>query len=142
MRFRVGAAGGAFRVSKIAGEAAESAASLSKAKRFLDLVLLQCKSGEHRGRSPVGLQRVREPRRAYLVSYVSYFGCAATRRYGLMVLNPGNFCCASSFETAAVRITSSPGFQFTGFATLCLAVSCMESMTRRISSKFRPVVMG
>ena len=25
-------------------------------------------------------------------------------------------------------ITSSPGFQFTGVATLCLAVSCSESM--------------
>lgn len=34
-------------------------------------------------------------------------------------------------------ITSSPFFQFTGVATLCLAVSCMESSTRRISSKLR-----
>src|SRR6266705_1060478 len=39
-------------------------------------------------------------------------------------------------------ITSSPFFQFTGVATLCFAVSCMESITRRISSKLRPVVIG
>ena len=39
-------------------------------------------------------------------------------------------------------MTSSPFFQFTGVATLCLAVSCIESRTRRISSKFRPVVIG
>src|SRR5580658_6193637 len=61
----------------------------------------------------------------------TYCGCFVTRRYGLIVLNPGNFCCASSFETAAVMITSSPCFQFTGVATLCFAVSCMESSTRR-----------
>ena len=39
-------------------------------------------------------------------------------------------------------ITSSPCFQFAGVATLCLAVSCIESSTRRISSKLRPVVIG
>src|SRR5690606_40375494 len=39
-------------------------------------------------------------------------------------------------------ITSSPWCQFTGVATLCLAVSCSESMTRRTSSKLRPVVPG
>ena len=39
-------------------------------------------------------------------------------------------------------ITSSPCFQFTGVATLCFAVSCIESSTRRISSKLRPVVIG
>ena len=39
-------------------------------------------------------------------------------------------------------ITSSPGFQFTGVATWCLAVSCMESSTRSTSSKLRPVVIG
>ena len=33
----------------------------------------------------------------------------------------------------------SPCFQFTGVATLCLAVSCRESMTRSTSSKLRPV---
>ena len=31
---------------------------------------------------------------------------------------------------------------FTGVATLCLAVSCIESRTRRISSKLRAVVIG
>ena len=39
-------------------------------------------------------------------------------------------------------ITSSPGCQFTGVATLCLAVSCSESITRSTSSKLRPVVIG
>ena len=37
-------------------------------------------------------------------------------------------------------ITSSPCFQFTGVATLWLSVSCSESITRRISSKLRPVL--
>src|SRR5215469_58759 len=35
-------------------------------------------------------------------------------------------------------ITSSPCFQFTGVATLWLAVSWTESMTRSTSSKLRP----
>ena len=39
-------------------------------------------------------------------------------------------------------ITSSPGFQLTGVATLWAAVSWSESITRRTSSKFRPVVIG
>ena len=39
-------------------------------------------------------------------------------------------------------MTSSPGSQFTGVATLWLAVSCSESMTRSTSSKLRPVVIG
>ena len=39
-------------------------------------------------------------------------------------------------------MTSSPDFQLAGIATLCLAVSCRESMTRSTSSKFRPVVIG
>src|SRR5712692_626730 len=39
-------------------------------------------------------------------------------------------------------MTSSPCFQLAGVATLCFAVSCMESRTRRISSKLRPVVVG
>ena len=55
---------------------------------------------------------------------------------------PGNIFFASSSPTAGTMITSSPCFQFTGVATLCFAVSCIESRTRRISSKFRPVVIG
>ena len=39
-------------------------------------------------------------------------------------------------------ITSSPSCQFTGVDTLCFAVSWSESITRRTSSKFRPVVIG
>ena len=49
---------------------------------------------------------------------------------------------ASSLETEPAMITSSPCFQFTGVATLCLAVSCSESITRSTSSKLRPVVIG
>src|SRR6202050_5430991 len=73
----------------------------------------------------------------------NYFGCGTSLRYGLGDFHPpGYFCCASSFDTEGRMITSSPCFQFTGVATLCLAVSCIESMTRRISSKLRPVLMG
>src|SRR4051794_14827962 len=39
-------------------------------------------------------------------------------------------------------ITLSPCCQLTGVATLCFAVSCSESITRRTSSKLRPVVIG
>src|SRR5437879_12841626 len=73
----------------------------------------------------------------------TYFGCGTIRRYGLGDFQPWGYCfCASSLETLPLIITSSPGFQFTGVETLCLAVSCMESRTRRISSKLRPVVIG
>src|ERR1700730_16520108 len=72
-----------------------------------------------------------------------YFGCATILKYGFGDFQPpGYFCWASSFETEGRMITSSPFFQFTGVATLCLAVSCMESSTRRISSKLRPVLIG
>src|SRR4029077_11822212 len=72
-----------------------------------------------------------------------YFGWGTILRYGLGDFQPpGYFCCASSFETDGRIMTSSPFFQFTGVATLCLAVSCMESRTRKISSKLRPVLMG
>jgi len=49
---------------------------------------------------------------------------------------------ASSSDSDGTMITSPPCFQFTGVATLCLSVSCSESMTRRISSKLRPVDAG
>src|SRR5262249_57674589 len=72
-----------------------------------------------------------------------YFGCGVRRRYGLSARQPpGNLPFASSSLTAGTMMTSSPCFQFTGVATLCLSVSCRESMTRRISSKLRPVVCG
>src|ERR1700745_2539316 len=71
-----------------------------------------------------------------------YFGCDTVRRYGFTVLYPGKILSASSLETAPVMITSSPCFQFAGVATLCFAVNCIESSTRMISSKLRPVVIG
>ena len=49
---------------------------------------------------------------------------------------------ASSSDTAGTMMTFSPGFQFTGVATSCFAVSCMESSTRSTSSKLRPVLIG
>src|SRR5262245_19204277 len=65
----------------------------------------------------------------------SYFGCGTIRRYGRGAFQPlGNAFLASSSLTAGTMITSSPCFQFTGVATLCLAVSWIESITRRTSS--------
>ena len=46
---------------------------------------------------------------------------------------------ASSVGIEFRTITSSPWFQLTGVATECLAVSCIESITRSTSSKLRPV---
>jgi hypothetical protein len=59
--------------------------------------------------------------------------------YGFGDFQPfGYVFLASSSDTEPTMMTSSPGFQFTGVATLCLAVSCSESTTRSTSSKFRP----
>src|SRR3954453_6756219 len=72
-----------------------------------------------------------------------YFGCCVIRRYGFGAFQPcGNCFFASSSLTEPEMMTSPPCFQFAGVATLCLAVSWIESMTRRTSSKFRPVVIG
>src|ERR1041384_2116203 len=71
------------------------------------------------------------------------FGCGVMRRYGFGALQPaGNFSFAASSDTELTMITSSPSFQLTGVATLYFAVSCSESITRRISSKLRPVLAG
>ena len=65
------------------------------------------------------------------------------RRYGFGARQPpGNFSFAASSESDGTMITSSPSFQFTGVATLYFAVNCNESITRRISSKLRPVLAG
>src|SRR6266700_3177929 len=72
-----------------------------------------------------------------------YFGWGTIRRYGFGAFHPpGYFFLASSFETLPLMTTSSPGFQFTGVETWCLAVSCNESRTRITSSKLRPVLIG
>ena len=42
------------------------------------------------------------------------------------------FSLACSSERVGTTTTSSPCFQLTGVATECLAVSCRESITRRI----------
>src|SRR5206468_3210362 len=72
-----------------------------------------------------------------------YSGCGTILMYGFGAFHPdGYFSFASASETEPAMITSSPCFQFTGVATLCFAVSWSESITRRTSSKFRPVVIG
>src|SRR5882672_8398226 len=74
---------------------------------------------------------------------VAYFGCLTSRRYGLSVFHPwGYLALASSSLTAGTIMQSPPSFQFAGVATLCAAVNWIESITRRISSKLRPVVIG
>jgi hypothetical protein len=60
----------------------------------------------------------------------------------LTFLKSPNFSAAWSSGIAGEMMTSSPAFQLTGVATECFAVSCSESMTRRISSKLRPVDAG
>src|SRR5262249_46508490 len=71
------------------------------------------------------------------------FRCGTMRIEGLGDFQPCGYCfLASSSLTELAMITSSPCFQFTGVATLCLAVSCSESITRNTSSKLRPVVIG
>src|SRR5262249_23860726 len=61
----------------------------------------------------------------------AYFGCATVRRYGFSVLKPcGYLFFASSSDTDVAMMTSSPGFQFTGVATVCLAVNWQESSRR------------
>ncbi len=77
------------------------------------------------------------------LAFDRYFGWGTIRRYGRGAFHPpGYFCLASSSETDGRMITSSPCFQFTGVATLCFAVSCIESSTRSTSSKLRPVLIG
>src|SRR6188508_1832311 len=71
------------------------------------------------------------------------FGCGTMRIYGLGDFQPSGYVFfASSSDTEPAMMTSSPCFQLTGVATLCFAVSCRESMTRKTSSKLRPVVIG
>src|SRR6202042_3451608 len=70
-------------------------------------------------------------------------GFLAMRIYGFGARQPaGNIFLASSSLTEPEMMTSSPRFQFTGVETLCFAVSCIESSTRKISSKLRPVDIG
>src|SRR5207248_10791566 len=69
-------------------------------------------------------------------------GCGTTRMYGFGECQSPKISLASSLETEPAMITSSPCCQLTGVATLCLAVSCSESITRSTSSKLRPVVIG
>ena len=59
--------------------------------------------------------------------------------YGFGDFQPSGYCSfAASSETEPAMMTSSPFCQLTGVATLCLAVSCSESITRSTSSKLRP----
>src|SRR5207244_458989 len=99
--------------------------------------------GSHPHRYPPSRSDGGQGRRRCRPDHVPYFGCGVRRRYGLRVFQPfGNLALASSSLTAGTMITSSPCFQFTGVATLWASVSWSESITRKISSKFRPVVCG
>jgi PAP2 superfamily protein len=69
-------------------------------------------------------------------------GSGTIRMYGLGSSQVPKSSLASSLVTEPAMMTSSPCCQLTGVETLCLAVSWRESMTRRTSSKLRPVVMG
>src|SRR3954451_15282589 len=69
-------------------------------------------------------------------------GSLVVRRYGLTLLRSPNFSLAASSSTVLAMITSWPCFQSAGVATEYFEVSCSESMTRRISSKLRPVEAG
>ena len=53
-----------------------------------------------------------------------------------------NLARASSSVNAGMMRRPHPGFQLTGRGAWCLAVSCSESITRRISLKLRPVSVG
>src|SRR5215203_1464104 len=66
-----------------------------------------------------------------------YSGCGTTRMYGFGAFHSPKSSRASSSETDPAMITSSPRCHWAGVATLCLAVSCSESITRSTSSKFR-----
>src|ERR1700730_6550293 len=77
------------------------------------------------------------------VSPLAYRGWGTIRMYGFGDFQPPGYAClASASETAGTMMTSSPCFQFTGVATLCLAVSWQESRSRSTSSKLRPVLIG
>src|SRR5262249_50090067 len=93
-------------------------------------------SRHHRGAS---ITLSRPTRRSFHL-----LGCGVIRRYGLLTLEPfGKFCLSTSGSCSEGTITqSSPSFQFTGVATEWLSVSCSESITRKISSKLRPVLAG
>src|SRR4051794_34720258 len=70
-------------------------------------------------------------------------GCGTMRMYGRGDSQPSGYCSfACSSLTEPAMITSSPGCHWAGVATAWLAVSCSESITRRTSSKLRPVVIG
>ena len=72
------------------------------------------------------------------------FGCGVIRRYGRISFQPfGNFFFSTSGSVSdGTMTTSSPSFQFPGVATEWYSVSWSESITRKSSSKLRPVLAG
>ena len=64
-----------------------------------------------------------------------YFdGSGTFLKYGFTVSQPSGYIFLASSSFTAGRITtSSPFFQFAGVATLCFAVSCIESIALKIS---------
>src|SRR4026207_2095133 len=123
-------------------------------KYFANTWESNCPAQDRRRPNIIGLRRSelrgeraavvgRRPRLSYAGQGNYSLGCETTRRYGLSVLKPcGYFFLASSSETDVGMMTSWPGFQLTGVAAVCLAVSCNESSRRSTSSKLRPVLIG
>jgi len=76
-----------------------------------------------------------------------YCGCGVNLRYSFPDGTTrfsiwGKSLRASSLEREGTTIHLSPDVQSTGVATFLVAVSWRESITRRISLKFLPVVAG
>ena len=70
------------------------------------------------------IKRFRKRMKGSIAAWRTQAGCGTIRMYGLGDFHPfGNFCRASSSDTAGTMMTSSPRRQLTGVATLCSAVS-------------------
>ena len=81
-------------------------------------------------------------RRAPLAKSQLAVWAGTIRMYGLGSSQPSGYFSFAARWTEPAMITSSPGCHWAGVATPWLAVSCSESITRRTSSKLRPVVIG
>src|SRR5581483_490203 len=69
-------------------------------------------------------------------------GSGTMRMYGFGDSHSPKISFACSSDTEPEMMTLSPGFHCAGVDTCLVAVNCSESITRRTSSKLRPVDMG
>ncbi len=108
----------AVRIGEHAGELAGLGALVGG---LLGARLAQERFGQLDGAFSEGHARTLDSVYAHAPRGEAYLGWATVRRYGLCVFQPcGYVFLASSSETAVTMMTSSPCFQFTGVATLCL----------------------